>query len=141
MMPSGCGLRGRLPWRFGEGAVQPELEGLLRAPLFPLDHPPGDRPDPGALRGVPASAVVRCPFDGEAGSMTTADQFRALHERPEPLLLPNPWDAGTARLLAVLGFEALATTSLGVANMLGRRRASRQDILDNCREIASATAL
>jgi 2-methylisocitrate lyase-like PEP mutase family enzyme len=72
---------------------------------------------------------------------TPADRFRALHERPEPLLLPNPWDAGTARLLASLGFEALATTSLGVANTLGRRRASRQEILDNCREIASATPL
>jgi len=72
---------------------------------------------------------------------TRADGFRALHERPEPFLLPNPWDAGTARLLAGLGFEALATTSLGVANALGRRRATRQDILDNCREIAAATPL
>ncbi|HEV8558322.1 MAG TPA: isocitrate lyase/phosphoenolpyruvate mutase family protein [Actinophytocola sp.] len=72
---------------------------------------------------------------------TKAAVFRALHERPEPLLLPNPWDAGTARLLAGLGFEALATTSLGVANMLGRTRASRQEILDNCRVLSEATAL
>ena len=37
--------------------------------------------------------------------------FRALHERGEAFIIPNPWDAGTARLLAHLGFEALATTS------------------------------
>jgi len=67
--------------------------------------------------------------------------FRALHERPEPLLLPNPWDPGTARLLAHLGFEALATTSLGVANRLGRKRASAAEILDDCRAICAATPL
>jgi 2-methylisocitrate lyase-like PEP mutase family enzyme len=72
---------------------------------------------------------------------TKIAQFRALHERPEPLLLPNPWDPGTARLLAGLGFEALATTSLGVANMIGRRRATRQEILDNLRAINEATPL
>ena len=70
-----------------------------------------------------------------------AELFRALHERPEPLLLPNPWDPGTARLLAGLGFEALATTSLGVANMLGRRRATAEEVLDNCRAISAATPL
>lgn len=73
--------------------------------------------------------------------MTTADRFRALHERPEPFLLPNPWDAGTARLLAHLGFPALATTSLGVANVVGRTRATRAEILANCREIVEATPL
>jgi len=72
---------------------------------------------------------------------TKAARFRALHERPEPLLLPNPSDAGTARLLAGLGFEALATTSLGVASVVGRTRASRQEILDNCRTINEATPL
>lgn len=70
-----------------------------------------------------------------------AERFRALHERPEPLLLPNPWDPGTARLLAGLGFEAIGTTSLGVANMFGRARASRREILDNCRAISEATEL
>ena len=49
-----------------------------------------------------------------------AAAFRALHERPGAFVIPNPWDAGTARLLAALGFEALATTSLGLANSLGR---------------------
>ena len=45
-----------------------------------------------------------------------AAAFRALHERPGAFIIPNPWDAGTARLLAALGFEALASTSLGLAN-------------------------
>jgi 2-methylisocitrate lyase-like PEP mutase family enzyme len=72
---------------------------------------------------------------------TKAARFRALHEREEPLLLPNPWDAGTAKLLAGLGFEALATTSLGVANVFGRQRATQQEILDNCRVIDDATPL
>src|ERR1700721_141190 len=49
-----------------------------------------------------------------------ARAFRALHEGPGPLLLPNPWDAGSARLLASLGFAALATTSGGFAATLGR---------------------
>ena len=47
--------------------------------------------------------------------------FRALHERGGAFLIPNPWDAGTARLLARLGFEALATTSAGYAFSTGRR--------------------
>jgi 2-methylisocitrate lyase-like PEP mutase family enzyme len=67
--------------------------------------------------------------------------FRALHERPEALLLPNPWDAGTARLLAQLGFEALASTSLGVAASRGKRRASADEILENLRELCAATPL
>jgi 2-methylisocitrate lyase-like PEP mutase family enzyme len=49
-----------------------------------------------------------------------AERFLALHHRDAPLLMPNPWDAGSARLLAWLGFEALATTSSGSAAALGR---------------------
>ncbi len=67
--------------------------------------------------------------------------FRALHERAQPLLLPNPWDPGTARLLAQLGFEALASTSLGVAAVRGRRRATADEILENLRELCAATPL
>jgi 2-methylisocitrate lyase-like PEP mutase family enzyme len=48
-----------------------------------------------------------------------AEAFQALHEG-EPFVIPNPWDAGSARLLEALGFEALATTSLGMSNALGR---------------------
>jgi 2-methylisocitrate lyase-like PEP mutase family enzyme len=72
---------------------------------------------------------------------TKAARFRALHERDEPLLLPNPWDAGTAKMLAGLGFDALASTSLGVAMTYGRGRATAQEILDNCRVIDEATPL
>src|SRR5438045_4083635 len=49
-----------------------------------------------------------------------AERFRALHEGPEPLLIPNPWDSGSAKLLVSLGFKALATTSSGFAATLGR---------------------
>jgi len=74
-----------------------------------------------------------------------AAAFRALHERPGAFVIPNPWDAGTARLLAALGFEALATTSLGLANSLGRvdgtNGVSRAQVIENCRVIAAATDL
>jgi len=70
-----------------------------------------------------------------------AAAFEALHRRPGAFVIPNPWDAGTARLLASLGFEALATTSLGLANTLGRPAVSRDEILANCRAIAAATDL
>ena len=45
--------------------------------------------------------------------------FRALHQRDRAFIIPNPWDAGTARLLARMGFEALATTSAGYAFSAG----------------------
>jgi 2-methylisocitrate lyase-like PEP mutase family enzyme len=70
-----------------------------------------------------------------------AKLFRALHERPGAFIIPNPYDAGTAKLLAAMGFEALATTSLGVANMLGQSNVSLEMILQNCREIVAATNL
>ena len=71
--------------------------------------------------------------------------FRALHARPGAFIVPNPWDAGTAKLLQSLGFEALATTSLGLANSLGQPdgsgAVSRNEVLDNCRALAAATDL
>jgi 2-methylisocitrate lyase-like PEP mutase family enzyme len=67
--------------------------------------------------------------------------FRELHERPGTFIIPNPWDPGTARLLASLGFEALATTSLGLANIWGRGTVSADEIIDNARMIAAATDL
>ena len=71
--------------------------------------------------------------------------FRALHERPGIFVMPNPWDAGTAKLFASLGFEAMATTSFGFANALGRvdgtLAVSREELIANCREIAQATEL
>ena len=50
-----------------------------------------------------------------------ARAFRALHERKKAFIIPNPWDVGSARVLAQLGFVALATTSSGFAWSLGRR--------------------
>ena len=72
-----------------------------------------------------------------------AAAFRALHEREGAFLLPNPWDIGTARLLAHLGFEALATTSAGYAFSLGKRdnTVGRDAMMDHVRAIASATDL
>ena len=71
--------------------------------------------------------------------------FRALHERPGAFIIPNPWDAGSAKLLAAVGFEALATTSMGLANTLGRvdgkGAVSPEEVLQNCAVIAAATDL
>ena len=71
--------------------------------------------------------------------------FRALHERPGAFVIPNPWDAGTARILAALGFEALATTSAGYAFSAGRLDSSaaltREEILANAKAIVDATDL
>ena len=68
-------------------------------------------------------------------------RFRDLHRRDEPLLLPNPWDVGTARLLAHAGFEALGTTSLGVAASQGQRGTDLPSILQNCQLISAASPL
>lgn len=72
-----------------------------------------------------------------------AERFLALHRPGQPLLLPNPWDVGSARLLASLGFEALATTSSGFAATLGRLDGSvtRQEALEHAAAIAAATDL
>ncbi|HEX6978556.1 MAG TPA: isocitrate lyase/phosphoenolpyruvate mutase family protein [Alphaproteobacteria bacterium] len=72
-----------------------------------------------------------------------ARAFLALHEREGCFVIPNPWDAGTARLLAGLGFEALATTSAGLAFSRGRPdgAVSRDDVLANAREIVGACDL
>jgi 2-methylisocitrate lyase-like PEP mutase family enzyme len=74
-----------------------------------------------------------------------AERFRALHDRPGAFVIPNPWDAGTAKLLARLGFEALTTTSAGLAFSLGRRdhdgSVSRDETLENAKAIVDATDL
>ncbi len=72
-----------------------------------------------------------------------AQRFLALHRAGEPLLLPNPWDLGSARLLASLGFEALATTSSGFAATLGRNDGSvtRDEAMVHAAVIVAATGL
>jgi 2-methylisocitrate lyase-like PEP mutase family enzyme len=69
--------------------------------------------------------------------------FRALHQQPGAFIIPNPWDVGTARILAALGFKALATTSAGMAFSLGLRdgQVGREAVLRHCRLIVAATEL
>ena len=70
------------------------------------------------------------------------ERFKALHIRDRAFVIPNPWDAGSARILCSMGFEALATTSAGYAFSVGRRDSfaglSRDEILANASAIASA---
>jgi 2-methylisocitrate lyase-like PEP mutase family enzyme len=77
---------------------------------------------------------------------TQADRaraFLAMHRPGDPLLLPNPWDAGSARILADLGFAALATTSSGFAATMGRADGgvTRDEALSHAGAIAAATGL
>src|SRR4051812_27739949 len=70
-------------------------------------------------------------------------RFRALHERPGVFVIPNPWDVGSARVLAGLGFQALATSSAASAAAIGRRDRdlTRDEALEHARLIVGATAL
>jgi len=72
-------------------------------------------------------------------------RFRALHQGEGAFVMPNPWDAGSARILAALGFEALATTSAGLAFSLGRKdgqgAVSREETLANAAAIVATTDL
>jgi len=72
-----------------------------------------------------------------------ATHFRALHEGPGIFIIPNPWDAVSARLLAGLGFQALATSSAASAATLGRKDGaiSREQALAHSRMIVDATDL
>jgi len=77
---------------------------------------------------------------------TQADKgaaFSALHARAGAFVIPNPWDVGSAMLLQGLGFEALATTSAGFANALGRLdgQVTLDEKLDHCRVLAAATTI
>ena len=71
---------------------------------------------------------------------TLADRFLALHHGDTPLLIPNPWDVGAAKLLASLGFKALATTSSGHAATLGKvdGAVTRAEALDHARLLSAA---
>jgi 2-methylisocitrate lyase-like PEP mutase family enzyme len=72
-----------------------------------------------------------------------AKAFRALHHRDHAFIIPNPWDIGSARVLAYLGFEALATTSMGYAFTQGMRdnTVGRDSVLKHIAELANATDL
>jgi 2-methylisocitrate lyase-like PEP mutase family enzyme len=70
-------------------------------------------------------------------------RFRALHEREQLLVMPNPWDIGSARLLAAAGFEALATTSAGFAWSIGRldQNVSRDELIAHVGTLAASSDL
>jgi 2-methylisocitrate lyase-like PEP mutase family enzyme len=78
-----------------------------------------------------------------ATQIQQAERFLALHHQPQPLLLPNPWDLGSAKLLAWLGFSALATTSSGFAGTVGRLdgNVTRDEALAHAAAIVRATDL
>src|SRR5262245_3344578 len=71
-----------------------------------------------------------------------AERFRALHEGP-PFLIPNPWDAGTARVLEALGFPASATTGSGLASTFARRDggATLDEVAEHVAALDAATSL
>src|SRR3954465_5209234 len=73
-------------------------------------------------------------FEGKAGA------FLDLHRGGEPLLQPNAWDIGSARILAAMGFQAIATTSSGFAATLGRGdgQVTRDEALEHCRALSAA---
>ncbi len=73
--------------------------------------------------------------------MDLRQRFRELHTTP--FVIPNPWDVGSARILASLGFQALATSSAGFANALGRPDGgvTREEALEHARQISAATPL
>src|SRR5262249_25600463 len=101
------------------------------------------------LRGPPPAVVAfgeNLPGGGPPAMTTQADKatsFQTLHRQGRPLLMPNPWDAGSAKLLASLGFDALATTSSGHAATHGRLdyHVTREEALTNAAEIIAATEL
>jgi 2-methylisocitrate lyase-like PEP mutase family enzyme len=78
-----------------------------------------------------------------SGQFEKAQRFRTLHEALETFVVANAWDAGSARILTALGFEALATSSGACAGVLGRRdgMVTRDEALAHCQSIVDATAL
>lgn len=82
---------------------------------------------------------------GENSFQARAEAFHALHQRAGIFVAPNPWDAGSARVLETLGFKALATTSAGLAFALGKpdghAAVGREETLQNARQIINATTL
>jgi 2-methylisocitrate lyase-like PEP mutase family enzyme len=75
--------------------------------------------------------------------MPAFDRFRELHARDQLFVMPNPWDVGSAKVLAALGFEALATTSAGFALAIGKRdqTVTRDELVEHVAQIAAATQL
>jgi 2-methylisocitrate lyase-like PEP mutase family enzyme len=108
--------------------------------LTPTTTVPARGPIISRARDLEAAMTDHATDAGQAGK---ARRFLELHRPGRPLLLPNPWDRGSARLLAWLGFEALATTSSGFAATLGRLDGSvtRSEAIGHGAELAGATEL
>jgi N-acetylglutamate synthase-like GNAT family acetyltransferase len=119
----------RLYENFGFSRSEEGPEHLSGTPLFTMVK------NLGAVRSISE--------DFMATQKEKAERFRALHEREGAFVMPNPWDVGSARLLASFGFEALATTSAGFANSLGRLdgQVTRDEVIEHCRNVSAATEL
>ncbi|RVU33867.1 isocitrate lyase/phosphoenolpyruvate mutase family protein [Hwanghaeella grinnelliae] len=80
-----------------------------------------------------------------SGTVEKYELFKSLHDGDTAFVIPNPWDAGSARILTAMGFKALATTSAGYAFSVGRRDSfaglSRAELLENAKNIVDATDL
>src|SRR5439155_7622601 len=102
----------------------------LQTRLYPRELT--DRPDLNERR---ERGTRRKPMT--ASQHDKAARFRALHQAPGAFVIPNPWDAGSARILAGLGFQALATSSGAAAGVLGRRdgTVTREEALAHARAI------
>src|SRR6478672_13906269 len=111
-----------------------------------LDAPPGRSNQPLLSVGRNRELVIPRASVWQSRGVSTqeerATRFEALHAG-EPFVIPNPWDAGSARVLEGLGFEALATTSSGLAFTHGRGDggATVDDVLAHVREVTQATSL
>jgi len=79
--------------------------------------------------------------DAHVTQSDKANRFKELHRGPGAFVIPNPWDAGSARILAGLGFQALATSSGASAGVLGRRdgQVTREEALAHARAVVEAT--
>ena len=135
---SRCGGRGRGAPLGRAGDGWPKARVIEGAP----------RADDAKLAGIHRVLIhghilLRGIFDAMTTQTEKAARFLELHRPGNPLLLPNPWDQGSAKLLASLGFQALATTSSGFAVTLGRSdgSVSRDEALAHAAAIVSATDL
>src|SRR5262249_33514036 len=127
-VPFGGGSQVRLRVR-----ARPRLRAAARRRRRDPRHP--------ALRPTARELAAPVRFEDVTTQREKIERFAALHRGERPLLMPNPWDAGSAKVLASLGFEALATTSSGFAATLGRTDGdvTRDEALAHGAVIADAT--
>src|SRR6266852_3457595 len=95
------------------------------------------------VQSLHATVILRPVTSMSATQNEKAVRFRALHDGPGAFIIPNPWDAGSARILAGLGFQALATSSSAAASVVGRKDGglTRGEALAHARTIVDSTDL